>query len=326
MSTAITAVTVERVSPEEIGIAWAVDGPDTAVDVAIGSRPDAIDHEKSVRVEAGVATVVLPVAGRRRPYVSVAPANGGSALVGAERLVAFVGIENFRDLGGYRTADGGHTRWGVLFRADALHKLTAEDIEHYHELGMRTVYDLRGEKERAAHPNPFEAVVLPVVGQPTGQGNIREFAEVADGEKLLRNLYVGMLEHSAGLFARFLRGVLDADQLPAVFHCHAGKDRTGVAAALVLLGVGVARDDVLDDYELTRRYRASANQGDTMANMLELGMSPEAAAGVLSTPRWAMAEALDVLETTYGGIDTYLRRTVGLTDGEVARLRSTLVG
>jgi protein-tyrosine phosphatase len=99
-----------------------------------------------------------------------------------------------------------------------------------------------------------------------------------------------------------------------------------VAAALVLLGVGVARDDVLDDYELTRRYRASANQGDTMANMLELGMSPEAAAGVLSTPRWAMAEALDVLETTYGGIDTYLRRTVGLTDGEVARLRSTLVG
>jgi protein-tyrosine phosphatase len=325
MHTTVAAVTVQRVSPDEIQITWLLEGPDAPVEVAVGTRPDVIDHQHAARVEAGTSSIVVPVSGRMRPYVSVAPAGGGSAVVGAERLVTFAGIQNFRDLGGYRTTNGGRTGWGLLFRSDSLHKLTDDDIDRYHELGMRTVYDLRGEKERDSHPNPFDAVVLPVIGRPEGGGNIRGFTNVANGEQILRDLYIGMVEHSAHLFAQFLRGVLSAEELPAVFHCHAGKDRTGVAAAIVLLAVGVSRDDVLDDYELTRRYRLSEHQTDSLANMLALGMSPEAAVGILSTPRWAMVDTLDAIDTQYGGIDVYLRGPLGLNEAEIAQLRTTLV-
>ena len=93
----------------------------------------------------------------------------------------------------------------------------------------------------------------------------------------MRNIYVGSLEHSADLFGALLTSFASEGGLPAVFHCHAGKDRTGIVAALVLLAVGVDRETVLDDYELTRRYRTFENQQDSYANMIKLGMSPEAA-------------------------------------------------
>ena len=130
---------------------------------------------------------------------------------------------------------------------------------------------------------------------------------------------------SADLFGALLTSFASEGGLPAVFHCHAGKDRTGIVAALVLLAVGVDRETVLDDYELTRRYRTFENQQDSYANMIKLGMSPEAAAGVLSTPRWAMQEALDAIDDTYGGIERYLLSYTSLSNGALDALRAALV-
>ena len=93
----------------------------------------------------------------------------------------------------------------------------------------------------------------------------------------------------------------------------------------MLLAVGVDRETVLDDYELTRRYRTFENQQDSYANMIKLGMSPEAAAGVLSTPRWAMQEALDAIDGTYGGIEHYLLSYTSLSNGALDALRAALV-
>ena len=86
-----------------------------------------------------------------------------------------------------------------------------------------------------------------------------------------------------------------------MFHCHGGKDRTGVVAAVLLLALGVDRETVLDDYEATRRYRTIEDQQDSLANILASGVSPEAAASVLGTPRWAMAAAVDAVDDVYGG-------------------------
>jgi protein-tyrosine phosphatase len=116
-----------------------------------------------------------------------------------------------------------------------------------------------------------------------------------------------------------------ADQLPAVFHCHAGKDRTGVVAALLLLVAGVDRDDILDDYELTRRYRTLEHQQDSLANLLAAGMSAEAAAGVLAAPRHAMQAALDAIASIYGGIEDYLVDRARMPYRMVEALRRTIV-
>jgi protein-tyrosine phosphatase len=147
-----------------------------------------------------------------------------------------------------------------------------------------------------------------------------------DGDRLLRDVYVGSLTHSARRFGFLFRGLADAARLPVVFHCHGGKDRTGIAAALLLLALGVDRDTVLDDYEATARYRVAADQADSLANLLAAGLAPEAAAGVLATPRWAMAEAVDTVDDMFGGIDRYLTRMCDLSAGDLERLRRLHVG
>ncbi len=146
-----------------------------------------------------------------------------------------------------------------------------------------------------------------------------------DGESLLRDIYVGSLQHSATQLGLILRGLARPDGVPAVFHCHGGKDRTGVVAAVLLLALGVDREIVLDDYEATSRHRRIEHQQDSLANMLASGMPPEAAAAVLGTPRWAMAAALDAVADVYGGIDAYLTGPAGVTTAELTALRDQLV-
>jgi protein-tyrosine phosphatase len=328
----VTRVVVEPddADPGVLVVGWELEGADTDVELAVGPTPEAIDHAHPTRVGAGTTTTRLRGRGADACYVSVAPAGSGSAVVAGVRRVPFEGVQNFRDLGGYRTVDGGRTRWGRVFRADSLHKLTVGDRELFERLGLRVVYDLRGDREREVNPTVADAVHLPVVGHVRSEGDDEATAraallEASDGERVLAELYVGMLVHSAPLFGSLLRGLAAPDGLPAVFHCHAGKDRTGMVAALLLLAVGVSRADVLDDYELTRRYRTSDHQQDSLANLLRLGMAPEAAAGVLATPRWAMEQALDALEGEHGGIDAYLAGPVGLDADTLAQLRTATV-
>ena len=243
-----------------------------------------------------------------------------------ERRIPFDGITNLRDLGGYPVA-GGTTRWGRLFRADALHKLTTADLVDFEALGVRTVYDLRGDAERADFPGPFESVHVPIAGRPAGVTAPPPAADMSaiDGERMLRDMYVGILEHSADGIGTIVRGVADAARSPVLFHCHGGKDRTGVVAAVLLLALGVDRDTVLDDYEATRRYRRIEHQQDSLASLLANGVTPEAAAGVLGTPRWAMAAAVDAITTTHGGIDAYLGERAGVSPGELSALRTLMV-
>jgi protein-tyrosine phosphatase len=303
------------------------------VDMAVGPTPESIDHRHAESVPAGRTETRVPVPGPGRHYVSVSPAGGGSAVVAAERRLPFEGVTNFRDLGGYPVAGGGRTRWGRVFRADALHHLTAGDLVAFERLGMRVVYDLRGDAERELHPNPVGSVSLPVVGrQPVsyaepGEGLSGEPLERhEDGVRFLRTLYLGMLEHSAPVFGRLLGGLVGPDGLPAVFHCTGGKDRTGLSAALLLLALGVDEPTVLDDYVLTGRFRTIEHQGTSLANLLAAGMAPEAAAGVLSTPRSAMADALAALRTVHGGVEAYLTGPGGLDRETLAQLRRDLVG
>jgi protein-tyrosine phosphatase len=147
----------------------------------------------------------------------------------------------------------------------------------------------------------------------------------ADGERMLRDMYVGILDHSSAQIGVILRGIADPAGVPAVFHCHGGKDRTGVVAAVLLLALRVGRETVLDDYEATRRYRLLTDQQDSLANILAAGVAPEAAAGVLGTPRWAMAAAVDAIDDVHGGIDAYLAGPAGLAASELSALRARLV-
>jgi protein-tyrosine phosphatase len=167
----VTDATVEvEGNGDALLVNWSLAGADVGVDIGVGRSPDAIDHRHTLTVAAGPRSARIDGLGSGRHYVSVAPHGGGGAIVVAERRLPFEGVTNFRDLGGYPTADGRRTRWGRVFRSDALHRLTPEDRRRYESLRLHAVFDLRGDLERERYPNPFPSVQFAVVGQSVEAG------------------------------------------------------------------------------------------------------------------------------------------------------------
>jgi protein-tyrosine phosphatase len=250
-------------------------------------------------------------------------------MTGLDRRVPFEGVTNFRDLGGYDMVDGRRTRTGLVFRADGLDALTEADLRQYGKLGIRIAYDLRQASERDARPLSVPSVHLCVMTAVEQAGVVIAdrtlLAMHDDGERLLRDMYAALLEHSAPVFGLLITALADRTRLPAVFHCHGGKDRTGVAAALLLELLGVDRQSVLDDYELTSNFRTREQQDGSYRALIESGMAPAAAAAVLGTPRWAMADALAALDRRHGGVEAYVIGPGAVEPDVVARLRQQLV-
>ena len=170
------------------------------------------------------------------------------------RLVSLDAVHNFRDLGGYPTADGRVTRWGMIYRADGLYRLTGTDLEEVRRRGVRTVIDLRTAREideRGKFPvEQFDVNFhhLPVMDSTWASEDIAVERSAVD---FLDWAYHDMLDNGAERFAHAITLLAEPGALPAVFHCAAGKDRTGVVAALLLTALGVPREVVLHDYELT---------------------------------------------------------------------------
>jgi protein-tyrosine phosphatase len=330
MLTTVARVEVDTQPDGRALVRWELEGPPVAVDVAAGSTPEAIDHAHVATVPAGQTSLLVTARGGGRLFVSVAPHGTGPAVVAADRRVPFEGIQNFRDLGGYRTRSGGVVRWGLVFRADALHGLSASDLALYGELGLTTVYDLRRDLEREQLPNPVPSRPLTILSEPVGGQSVAvataaERLTADDGERVLLELYLGLIDHAAVQIGELFTGLAAPDGLPAVFHCHAGKDRTGITAALLLEALGVERDTVLDDYELTARYRRREHQDTSFQRLVEAGMTPEAAAGVLSAPRWAMDQALADLDRRHGGVEPYLTGPAAVTPATLHALRARLI-
>ena len=181
-----------------------------------------------------------------------------------KRLVPLEGSFNFRDLGGYPARDGRTTRWGRLFRADALHELTPGDVGLLLDLGLRTIVDLRTERELARsgrgllEPEDVAFHHLAVVqegvradGTSDGAAAGEAMAAPAPTGDDLAERYLWYLEVGRSPLVEALTLLGGEEWYPLVFHCAAGKDRTGVLAALTLEILGVDRDVIVADYVIT---------------------------------------------------------------------------
>lgn len=194
-----------------------------------------------------------------------APASGKDGRMDTEtRLVPLEGSFNFRDLGGYPGRDGRTTRWGRLYRADALHDLSVEDVGQLRGLGLRTVVDLRTERELARtgrgplEPEDIAFHHLAVVKE--GMRSDGTSDRSAEGEAVaapapagddLAERYLWYLDVGRGSLVEVLTLLGGDEHYPLVFHCAAGKDRTGVLAALVLELLGVDSQVIVADYVIT---------------------------------------------------------------------------
>ncbi|MEP7111690.1 MAG: tyrosine-protein phosphatase [Ilumatobacteraceae bacterium] len=244
------------------------------------------------------------------------------------RLVSLEAVHNFRDLGGYATADSRTTKWRTLFRADGLYRLTATDVATLEPLGLRTVIDLRSDielDERGRFPVEAHPVVfhhLPIVDATWADLDRPAYER---DEDFLIWAYQEMLTVGAPRFAKAFEALAEPDALPAVFHCAAGKDRTGLLAALLLGSLGVSHDDIVADYTLTvegmARFRIWAARewpewAERMASM------PPAFAAALPE---AMRHIVDELCAEHGTIRGYVR-SIGVSESTLATLESVLLG
>jgi protein-tyrosine phosphatase len=259
------------------------------------------------------------------------------ARVPHDRLVPLEGTMNFRDLGGYVGRDGRSVRWGRVFRSDALHALTPADLGVVAELGLRSVFDLRWSHERERQPTAIPTShglrsVHLIVGEDPDVTNTPELMDqILDGtlpeadDGFMATMYADMLRDGAGSFGRLLGHLTEDDWLPALFHCTAGKDRTGIAAMLLLSVLGVPDEVILDDYELTNQYRSNRRIEELRPSFEAAGVDIERVRPFLSARRPVMAATLAHLDDDHGGVERYLVDTAGVSPDVLDHLRERLL-
>ncbi|WP_066187838.1 tyrosine-protein phosphatase [Gracilibacillus timonensis] len=241
----------------------------------------------------------------------------------SKREVSEIPIEgaiNFRDLGGYPTVDGRQVKKGLLFRSGDLSQLTEKGKQQLFDLGVRCICDFRGETEQQNHPDPTitnaQHVALSlireeqVVDPRQQQKHVDELAEKSTPEELLKGVNRMMVDQEP-LLRQFLDLVIDTEQAPLVLHCTAGKDRTGIGSALILLSLGVSKEIVMEDYLKTNQY---ADQLMLLSPhpAMDKGME-DFLQGMMEARTEYLDAFLDGIDQKYGSFDIFLKAGLGIT-------------
>lgn len=239
------------------------------------------------------------------------------------RFIRLNGTLNTRDLGGLPVSGNGRTRFGVFFRSDVPMDLQATDFERLAQLGLSTVIDLRQTHELERDKNSLAARSGIDYQNVEIWGHIEAAGDQPTDPWDITAFYLRALDHAGSGFVRVMTLLANA-RGASLFHCTAGKDRTGLVAALLLEAVGVERDTIIEDFALThdridplrKRLLEDADKRGVKRSDFErlLGATPD-----------LMLPALDYLATRYGGATAYLRAN-GLSDELLVTLKRKLVG
>lgn len=223
-----------------------------------------------------------------------------------DRLVPLEGAFNVRDLGGYKTRQGTTVKWGMVYRAGDLHELTQNDIRIMEERNLRTIIDFRIDDEKIKSPDADFATVVKRVELPINAGNmidIKKFPANVAGQEIMKELNRVIVRYGTEAYTAFFRALSDRQAAPILFHCSAGKDRTGLGAALFLAALGVERKDIIEDYMLSAEYlRGKYDQ------LIE---EDPYLAPMMTVESGYIEAALDMVETRFGGMELYLKETLG---------------
>jgi protein-tyrosine phosphatase len=267
---------------------------------------------QSVPVHALEAASALPQAPVASPHQRLLPLQGG---------------QNFRELGGYRAADGRTVRWGLLYRSGSMHWLTAADYTYLSTLGIRTVCDFRDTQERSVEPVDWPATASPHIvavdyKNVSGMGTPDATWTAQRARQTMTELYPRLLAQFNGQYRRMFQELL-AGHAPLAFNCTAGKDRTGVGAALLLTALGVPRETVIQDYALSNQYfdPAKALRTPAIANQPWNQLPPDARAAFAQANPVYIEAVFRVLDDHAGGAQGYLHEELGLSASDLVQLR-----
>lgn len=284
-----------------------------------GDTPTSIDMAQPILTGTGSGSFRLPVANNKRSYfrLSVGMEHG---LI-AERILPMAGGFNFRDLGGIKLKDNRRIKWGKLFRADELTNLTNEDIEYLASVPITSVIDFRAESEMKRAPDklPLSArfsypmAITPGVMRTDGIQADKGKACFSSQMKQMNKLYVSdpACVRAYRIMFTIIQNNLSA---PLVFHCSAGKDRTGMAAALILFALGASEEAVIEDYMLSK-----SNIADKYVSFVEKYPRAEP---IFTVKRSYIMAAIEQMKKDHGSVMNFLTKVLRV---DIARLRKLYI-
>jgi protein-tyrosine phosphatase len=320
---------VERLGPDTLSVRWKSDDP---IDVYVMDRPDAALKGARILAQAdrNGAYSVDHADRARRYFVLLDPRDRRQVTV-AERLVPLAQGSNFRDIGGYVGAGGKHVRWGLIYRSAGQPLLTPEDVDQIKALGVAQLVDLRSSEERVIAPTRITGVPYTAVGY-----SMREIfggsspGQMHNGADVYRNLPHLLAPQLRIIFADLLHR-----QTPIVYNCSAGQDRTGFTTAIILSALGVPRDVIVADYELSTKYRRpeyempkldpAAHPDDPVVQLFARSQqrpnwrTPQPLVDAEGRP--FLRGAFEEIEAKWGSVEGYLDKQVGVSPADIETLR-----
>jgi protein-tyrosine phosphatase len=248
-------------------------------------------------------------------------------LTAFSRHIFFDKVINFRDIGGLKTGEGKTVKWGKFFRSDNLSALEKSEFARFNNLHIETVYDLRTEseiKEKEDNiPQTVHYVHFPTV-KDKGDLLTQLKGKVIKGEiseeesiKLTLDLYRGSVIENLPAFKELVNKIMDSDQ-PVLYHCSAGKDRTGIVTALILSVLKVDRQTILNEYLLSNYYRRIKMEKmlgkAKLAKVIKPHLNLKVIENFMKVDAQYLNATFEVIDQKYGGMDQFVQKELGIDD------------
>lgn len=281
-----------------------------------GISVDSIDFSNPVA--SSDANGIFPVETPFYPRQYFQLTSSGKDALFAERHLPMEGGYNFRDVGGYPTTDGRFVKWGMVFRTDDMQHLTQADLDYLTSLDVRTVVDFRSEEEVAAGADKLPSTTSNHILLPVIPGNLSAFdalqLDSASIYNMMESLYISLCTEDKIInqYRQFFALLQNETKIPLSFHCSAGKDRTGMGAALFLYSLGVCEDVIIQDYLLSNKYLEN-KYTDLIAQRPEMKLMVTVKPEYLKT-------ALKRIMTDHGSIEKYLEKTLNVDLEKMRRI------
>lgn len=255
----------------------------------------------------------------------------GETQVVSERFLPLESVNNIRDIGGYCTTEGKILRWGRIYRSGNLSQLNDEEKVTLQNLGIKLVFDLRSTATMSKTPDNLPPGIK-YLHSPVYEDEFNKeifpaflFNRHKLGE-ILGNSYTKWLKIGAPAYGQLFKQFANPDNLPMIFHCTAGKDRVGIATAILLSLLGVPKETIIADYSLTNQVFDKLYQDLLESDQgKRIDFPPEEIKVMLAAnPSW-MIRALNLIQTEFGSAENYLHKAAGLTQATTEAIRTNLL-
>lgn len=249
-----------------------------------------------------------------------------------ERYKDIEGGYNIRDIGGYQTNDGGTIKWGVLYRAGLLSRINLSKTDKMEKLQLRTICDFRTNAEQTASPDRWHNInQLQRFSFPIGEGRVDKLEQMkasdlmeGDNHHLYRaNRSYVMRETER--YRDFFKVLLDEKNYPLLYHCTAGKDRTGFATFLLLSLLGVEKEQIVNDYLLTNRYLKTFIDSVVGGISKNIGIQEDLVRSIFLAKEEYLAGATTAIEQNFGTVKNYLEKELLIGPKEITKLKTLLI-